>query len=96
MTKATLIKDNIKLGLPVRLRGSVHYHQGIKAGKELEELRVLPLVLKANRRRLTSRQLGARSFKAYPYSGTVPSIRKHLLIVPLPWPSIFKPPHWSS
>jgi hypothetical protein len=28
MTKATLIKDKIKLGLDYRFRGSVHYHQG--------------------------------------------------------------------
>jgi len=28
MTKASLIKDNIYLGLAYRLRGSVHYHEG--------------------------------------------------------------------
>jgi hypothetical protein len=28
MTKASLIKNNIYLGLAYRFRGSVHYHQG--------------------------------------------------------------------
>ena len=28
MTKATLMKDNIELGLAYRFRGSVHSHQG--------------------------------------------------------------------
>jgi len=28
MTNASLIKDNIYLGLAYRFRGSVHYHQG--------------------------------------------------------------------
>jgi hypothetical protein len=28
MTKASLIKENIYLGLAYRFRGSVHYHQG--------------------------------------------------------------------
>jgi len=28
MTNASFIKDNIKLGLAYRFRGSVHYHQG--------------------------------------------------------------------
>ena len=28
MTKASLIKDNISLGLAYRFRDSVHYHQG--------------------------------------------------------------------
>jgi hypothetical protein len=28
MTKATLTKDNIYLGLAYRFRGSVHHHQG--------------------------------------------------------------------
>jgi hypothetical protein len=52
------------LGLAYKFRGSVHFHQGRKhgsdqAGMALEkELRVLHLVLKANRRRLTSRKIG--------------------------------------
>jgi hypothetical protein len=32
MTKVTLIKDNIQLGLTCRFRGSVYYHQGRKHG----------------------------------------------------------------
>ena len=60
MTKATLIKDNFYLGLAYRFCISVHYHHGrkhgsVQAGMVLEELRVLHLVLKANRRRLTAR-----------------------------------------
>jgi hypothetical protein len=54
MTEATLIKDNIYLGLAYRFRGSVHYHQGRKHGSiqagMLEELEGLHLVQKANRR----------------------------------------------
>ena len=46
MTKATLIKDNIYLGLAYRFRGSVHYHQwwehgSIQAGMVQKELRIL-------------------------------------------------------
>jgi hypothetical protein len=66
MTKVTLIKD-ILLGLAYRFRGSVHYHQGRKHGSfqagmvQEKELRVLHLVPKAVRRRLTLRQLGGES-----------------------------------
>ena len=61
MIKATLIKD-ILLGLADRFKGSVHYHQGgkhgsVQVGMAQEKLRVLHLVLKANRRRLASRPL---------------------------------------
>jgi hypothetical protein len=49
------------LGLDYRFRDSVHYHQGsIQAGMALEELRVLHLVPKANRK-LAFRQLGQGS-----------------------------------
>ena len=48
--------------LAYRFRGSVHYHGmkygSIHAGMVLEELTVLHLVPKANRRRLAFRQLG--------------------------------------
>ena len=56
MTKATLIKGNISLGLAYRFRGSVHYHHNRKPGSlqadmMLEkELRVLHLDSKATRR----------------------------------------------
>ena len=60
MTKATLIKENILLGLAYSFRGSVHYYHGGKHGSVkadmvlLEELRVLNLDPKAARRRLCS------------------------------------------
>jgi hypothetical protein len=65
MTKTTLIKENIQLELAYKFRGSVHYHPGrkhdsIQAGVMWKELRILHLVLKANRR-VTSRQLGRES-----------------------------------
>ena len=48
MTMATLIKENISLGLAYSFRGSVHYlhdkkHSSFQAGTMLEELRVLHL-----------------------------------------------------
>jgi hypothetical protein len=58
----------------------------------LENLRFLLLLLKAVRRRLTSRQIGGRYLKAYLNSDTLFSTRPHLLIAPLLEPSIFKPP----
>jgi hypothetical protein len=66
MTKATLIKDNIKLGLVYRFGGSVHYfhgrkHSSIQADMGLEELKVLYLDPKVDRRKLSSRQLGEES-----------------------------------
>jgi hypothetical protein len=60
MTKATLIKENINLGLAYSFRGSVHCHPGRKHGSlqadivPEKELRVLDLDLKAVRRRLSS------------------------------------------
>ena len=52
MTKATLIKENISLGLAYSFRGSVHYdlcrmHGRIQANVVLEKQRVLHLDLKA-------------------------------------------------
>ena len=49
MIKATLIKENISLGLAYSFRGSVHYHHGRKHGSMQadmvleKELRVLHL-----------------------------------------------------
>jgi hypothetical protein len=60
VTKATLIKDNIQLGLAYRFRGwfsplSSRWEQGsIQASMVQEELRSLHLHLKAARRRLFS------------------------------------------
>jgi|UPI0000F4D13D hypothetical protein len=62
MTKASLIKDNIELGLAYRFRGSVHYHQGrnMEASGQAwykMSLRVLHPHLKAANRILAHRQL---------------------------------------
>lgn len=62
MITTALIKENISLGLAYRFRGLVCYedrkHGSIQASMVLEELRVLHLVQKTNRRRLLSfRQL---------------------------------------
>jgi len=51
-TKATLIKENIELGLAYIFRGPVHDHPGgnhgsVKAGMVMEELRVLHLDMQA-------------------------------------------------
>ena len=59
MTKATLIKENISLGLASSFRGLVHcncgaeawQHAGRQTDMVLEELRALPLDLKAARER---------------------------------------------
>jgi hypothetical protein len=65
MIKVTLTKNNISLELSYRFRGLVHYYHGgkrgsIQAGMALEELRVLHLVLKTNKR-LASGKFGGRS-----------------------------------
>jgi hypothetical protein len=56
LTKATLIKDNIYLGLAYSFRGSVHYHHGrthgsVQADTALEETRIQQLIPEAGRRR---------------------------------------------
>jgi hypothetical protein len=56
MTKATLIKANISLGLALTVRCSVYYHHGrqhssVQVLMVLKEWRVLHLYLKATRRR---------------------------------------------
>jgi hypothetical protein len=97
----------ISLELVYIFRGSVHYHHGrkhgsVQVGMLWEELRVLHLVPKANRRRLTSRKLGGRSQNQpqqwhTSFNKATPTLtRPHLLIVPLLGPSIFKPPHHLS
>ena len=58
MTKATLIKENISLGLAYSFRGSSHYHGrkhgSVQADRMLEELRVLHLDWQPARGRLCS------------------------------------------
>ena len=90
------------MALAYRLRHLVQYHQdrkhgSIQAGLVLEELRVLHLVLKANRWTPASRQLGGGSQSPSPQwhsssnEATPTPIKLHILIVPLLGPSIFKP-----
>jgi hypothetical protein len=55
-----------------------------------EELRVLHLVLKTNRRRLAPRQLD-EGLKAHAHSDTRTPTRPHFLMVLCPRPSIYKP-----
>jgi hypothetical protein len=81
--------------LVLRVSGSVHHHLGLKlgsiqAGLALEELRVLLLVLKANRR-LFSMLLGGMS-QSPSGSDTIPLIRPHLLQQGHTHHNIFKPP----
>jgi hypothetical protein len=81
-------------GLVYTFRSSIYCHGGkhnwVQAGIVQEKLRVLHLVLKANRKRLASRQLGGS--QSPPHTDTLPPTRPHLLIIPFPGPSIFKPP----
>ena len=67
-------------------------HGSIQAGMALEELRVLHLHLKAATRILASTQLRWESQSPPPHSDTPTPTRLHLLIVPLPGPSILKAP----
>jgi hypothetical protein len=102
MSKATLIKRNISLGLAYRFRGSIHYHHdekhgSIQADMVLEkEFRLLHLDLTAARR-LLPRQLGQRfsnpthTVTHFLQQGHTYFNKPHLLIVPLSWPSILKP-----
>jgi hypothetical protein len=69
MTKATLVKDNISLGLVYRFRGPLSSrweHGSIQAGMVQEELRVLHLDEKAARRKLYFRQLEGGSQSPLP------------------------------
>jgi hypothetical protein len=101
MTKAALQRVRLNCGWITGFRGLVHYnygrnHRSIQAVMELEELRVVYLVLKANRRRLATGKLEGSSLKAHCYSDMLLPARPYLLIVPLPKPSIFKPPYLIS
>ena len=93
MTKIPLIKESIYLRLAYWFGGSVHYdHSGkvgsIQLGLGLrKEMRVLKI-----NRRVTSRNK-KEGLKAQIYSGIFSPVRPHLLIVQLPGPCIFKPPH---
>jgi hypothetical protein len=85
MTKVTLIKENIYLGLVYSFRGSVYFHHGrkranVQADVELEEMRVLHLDLKAARILIhTGQSLNiGRILKAHPDTDTFLSTWRHL------------------
>jgi hypothetical protein len=71
---------------------------GSIAGMVLEELRILHLIAKANRKRLASLGSYEETLIVYSHSDTLPPTRPQLLqshtslIVPLHGPSIFKSP----
>jgi hypothetical protein len=85
MTKATLIKENIELGLAYSFRGVVHYHQGGKHGSMQvdmvleKKLRVLDLDPQATGDCVTGCSLSIGDLKAHPLSDTLPPTRPHLL-----------------
>jgi hypothetical protein len=105
MTTATLIKENISLGLPY---SSSHggRHGSVQADVALEELRVLPSYPQAPEGDChPGCSLSIADFKAFPHSDTLPPTKPYLLVVPLPmsqaithlslWePNLFKPP-WN-
>jgi hypothetical protein len=83
MTMATLIKNNIELGLAYSFRGFVRYHHGsthgsFQAGTVLEnELKILHLDPQATKGDL--RDLEHRRPQSPPPSDTFSPIRPHLL-----------------
>ena len=103
MTKATLIKANISLGLAYSFRGSVHYHHVRKHGSVQADMRLERIYILICRQQETvfHRQTEGGSLlhwalgdlKAHLQSDTFPSTRPHLLIVSFSHgPSILKPP----
>jgi hypothetical protein len=85
------------LELAYRFRGSVYYHQGRKMAASKQAWCRRSWKLKASRRRLSSRQLGEWSQSPSPKwcissIKATPTPSPCFLIVPLPGPSIFKPP----
>jgi hypothetical protein len=87
MTKATLIKENIELGLAHSCRGFVHYHHGRKQGSVQadmvleKELRGLHLDLQAaegGTMFLTGQSWSIGDHKVHPQSDTLPPTRPHL------------------
>ena len=93
MTMTTLIKISlVEDGSQVQRfspLSSRQEHGSIQAGMVQAELRIQHLHLKAASRILTSRQLGSGS-SAHTHNNTPIPTRLHLLIVPLPGPSIDK------
>ena len=89
-TKATLINENIQLGLTYSFRGSVHYHHGRKHGKgagTLGDRKAESSISLSCRQQIetgfhTGHNLSLEDLKALLHSDTPPLIRPHLLIVP--------------
>jgi hypothetical protein len=107
MAKATLIKD-IQLGLAYKFRGLVHFHQGRKhgciqagtGGGESSTSSFSGSQEKTGshvaRRRVSLYTLTVLYFLQQGHTSsnkaTLPPTSPHLLLVPLPGASIFKPP----
>jgi len=92
MTKATLIRTTFNWGWQVQKFSSLSSrweHGSIQAGLVQEKLRVLHVYLKADSRILPGSW--DEGLKAHTHSGTPTPTRPHLLIAPLPAPSIYKP-----
>ena len=85
MTKASLIKENIELGLAYSFRGVVHYHQGGKHGSMQvdmvleKKLRVLDLDPQATGDCVTGCSLSIGDLKACPNVMCFLQQRPHLL-----------------
>ena len=75
----------------------VHFHHGRQhAGShDAEDSQRVIHPLQAARRDCVSHwhSLSIYNLKAHLHSDTLPPTRPHLLVVPLPGPSIYKPPH---
>ena len=85
MTMATLINENISLGLAYSFRGFVHYHHGekhdsIHEDMVLKYLRVLYIDLQASEGDCVT----GHSQNKGDINGTLPPTRLYLQIVPLP------------
>ena len=96
MAKATLIKDNIKLGLAYKVRGSVHFiiksgtwqHPGRNGVGGAESYTSCS---EGKQEKTGFQEARTRVLQPIPTRDTSTPTRQRLLMVPLP--SIFKPPH---
>ena len=84
MSKATLIKENILLGLAYSFRGLVHYHHGgehgsVQAEIELEDLRALNFDLQVAERDWVILGLSIYQTLKPSSSYTLPLTRLHLV-----------------
>jgi hypothetical protein len=94
MTKESLIRTTLNWGWLIGSEfcplSSRQEHGSIQAGMVQVQMKVLYLHLKATIRILSSWQLGWH-LKAHTHSAMLTPTRPHLLIVPLPRLSIYKP-----